>query len=271
MQICPKPTRSAAARWILGVVAAVCATQLTLVAAAAETPRQVKRHVVELAADTAVPPSLALAVASVESGFRDDLESAAGARGVMQITPEAARRFGVRPDALWDARENIALGLRMLTQFFREADHEWRPALRRYAAAMPGGYDAGHFARRVLRLERRFAEEIVTRKALESRKREVLNVAGLDPQGIDWTDTAPVRTAKARSPEVRHARARPAIAPRPLPPQRSVAITWSETPGPGPASNLGLDDFGSEFERRRRLARRTLDDFASGRIVGTVQ
>lgn len=255
-----KLTRTPAARWILGATAMLCATQLALAPAAAETPRQVKRHVVEMAADTAVPPSLALAVASVESGFRDDLESAAGARGVMQITPDAARRFGVRPDALWDARENIALGLRMLTTFFREADHEWRPALRRYAAAMPGGYGARKFARRVLRVERRFAEEIVTRKALEKRKREVLNVAGLDPHGIDWTDTAPARPVKVR----------PDAAPRPKPTKRSVAITWNETPGPA-VGGQRLDDFGSEFERRRRFARRTLDDFASGRIVGTVQ
>jgi soluble lytic murein transglycosylase-like protein len=66
-------------------------------------------------AGTNVTPSLAKAVAKVESNFRADAVSSAGARGVMQIMPStAAGEFGVHPDTLWDARYNAVLGVRYL-------------------------------------------------------------------------------------------------------------------------------------------------------------
>lgn len=61
--------------------------------------------------------ALAKAVAKVESGFRSNALSPAGARGVMQIMPATARgEFGVDPDTLWDPRVNIRLGVRFLGQ-----------------------------------------------------------------------------------------------------------------------------------------------------------
>jgi soluble lytic murein transglycosylase-like protein len=66
-------------------------------------------------AGTNVTPSLAKAVAKVESNFRADAVSSAGARGVMQIMPStAAGEFGAHPDTLWDARYNAVLGVRYL-------------------------------------------------------------------------------------------------------------------------------------------------------------
>jgi hypothetical protein len=214
----------------------------------AATPREVKRIVVKLAADTAVPPSIALAVASVESGFRDDFESATGTRGVMQITPDVADEHGVSPDALWNARKNVALGLKMLSDYFQKSEHQWPVALQRYAKAMPGGYAPGKFARKVLRLERRFAEEIVTRKALENRKREVLNVAqdgkyyfGVEePEApeIAWNDEKPVR----------------------------FAMNNKSRRLPGRPSRFRMDDFDSGLKQRLEQARRSLDDFSAGLI-----
>ena len=215
----------------------------------AATPREVKRIVVKLAADTAVPPSIALAVASVESGFRDDFESATGTRGVMQITPDVADEHGVSPDALWNARKNVALGLKMLSDYFQKSEHQWPAALQRYAKAMPGGYAPGKFARKVLRLERRFAEEIVTRKALENRKREVLNVAqdgkyyfgAEEPKApkIAWNDEKPTRVAALNATPRRHS---------------------------GRPSRRGLDDFDTDLKQRLEQARRSLDDFSAGLI-----
>ena len=216
-------------------------------AANAATPREVKRIVVKLASDTAVPPSIALGVASVESGFRDDFESATGTRGVMQITPEVADEHGVSPDALWNARKNVALGLKMLSDYFQKSEHQWPVALRRYAKAMPGGYAPGKFARKVLRLERRFAEEIVTRKALENRKRDVLNVAqdgkyyfGTEKPAapeIAWNDKKPARVAALN-----------------VAPQR-----YSARP-----AHRALDDFDTDLKQRLEQARRSLDDFSAG-------
>jgi soluble lytic murein transglycosylase-like protein len=59
--------------------------------------------------------ALARAVAKVESGFRSNALSPAGARGVMQIMPATARgEFGLDPDTLWDARVNIRTGVTFL-------------------------------------------------------------------------------------------------------------------------------------------------------------
>lgn len=71
--------------------------------------------VIEEAAETRVPPALALAVAMVESRLRPDAVSPQGARGVMQIMPATAEgEFGVDPDDLWDPRVNARLGVRFL-------------------------------------------------------------------------------------------------------------------------------------------------------------
>lgn len=237
----------------LGAAIVVSALQMTAVPADAAAPREVKRIVADLARDTAVPPSLALAVASVESGFRDDFESAAGTRGVMQISPAVAKSYGVRPKELWDARKNVALGLKILSVYFQNASHEWPVALKRYAKAMPGGYKPQHFARKVLRLERRFAEEIVTRKALEKRKREVLKVAedgqyyfGSDDESdreVTWKTG--LRIAEAAIPKKSRQKA--------------------DTKRPAKAGFIPV------FERRLQLARRNLDDFSSGRIPADMQ
>ena len=218
-------------------------------AANAATPREVKRIVVKLASDTAVPPSIALGVASVESGFRDDFESATGTRGVMQITPEVADEHGVSPDALWNAHKNVALGLKMLSDYFQKSEHQWPVALRRYAKAMPGGYAPGKFVRKVLRLERRFAEEIVTRKALENRKRDVLNVA---QDGKYYFGTE-----KPAAPEIAWNNKKPArVAALNVAPQR-----YSARP-----AHRALDDFDTDLKQRLEQARRSLDDFSAGLI-----
>jgi hypothetical protein len=219
------------------------------ISANAETAREVKQIVTKLASDTVVPSSIALAVASVESGFRDDFESATGTRGVMQITPEVADEHGVSPDALWNAHKNVALGLKMLGSYFQKSEHQWPVALQRYANAMPGGYAPGKFARKVLRLERRFAEEILTRKELEYRKREVLNVAqdgkyyfsAKEPKAseVAWDANKPARVAALDT------------------------VLWQHSSRP---SGRGLADFDTDLKQRLEQARRSLDDFSAGLI-----
>ena len=217
-------------RFAVASTLAVSVLCLGYTTADAATPREVKRMVVKIAADTAVPPSMALAVASVESGFRDDFESAAGTRGVMQISTAIADKHGVEASALWDARTNIRLGLKILSNLFRNAEHDWPTALRRYAKKMPGGYKPVRFARKVLRLERRFAEEIVTRRDLERLK------ATASEAEIVWQ--TPASSTSSTRKKVR--------ADRP---------------------HHGLDDFNARLEERRLAARIELDDFSAGRIA----
>ena len=94
----------------------------------------------------------------------------------MNISLDVAQSYGIEPSELWDARTNISLGLTALGDFFRHFDHDWSSALQQYAKVMSVSSDPARFARRALVSERSFAEEIVTRNALEERKREVLNV-----------------------------------------------------------------------------------------------
>ncbi len=99
----------------------------------AATRFEVKQMIVEEAAHSRVPVALVMAVAKVESDFNARALSSAGARGVMQIMPQTARgEFGVEPDALWNPKTNIRLGVRFLERLYDQYDGQWDLALSHY-------------------------------------------------------------------------------------------------------------------------------------------
>jgi soluble lytic murein transglycosylase-like protein len=59
-----------------------------------------------------VEPALVHAVVSAESGYNPGAISKAGARGLMQLMPDTAKRYGVRN--IMDPVENISAGVRYL-------------------------------------------------------------------------------------------------------------------------------------------------------------
>lgn len=67
-----------------------------------------------------VSPALALAVAAVESSGRVDAVSSAGARGLMQLMPATAERFGVL--SIEDPSDNIKGGVAYLDWLMEEFD-----------------------------------------------------------------------------------------------------------------------------------------------------
>lgn len=69
-----------------------------------------------------VSPALALAVAAVESSGRIDAVSSAGARGLMQLMPATAERFGVL--TIDDPSENIKGGVAYLDWLMEEFDRD---------------------------------------------------------------------------------------------------------------------------------------------------
>ncbi|MBI1948360.1 MAG: lytic transglycosylase domain-containing protein [Deltaproteobacteria bacterium] len=81
-----------------------------------------------------LPPSLLLAVMAVESGFRVDAVSPAGALGLMQLMPATAADLGVKNPL--DARENVDGGARYLA-FLRKHFKSDELALAAYNAG-PG-------------------------------------------------------------------------------------------------------------------------------------
>jgi hypothetical protein len=114
--------------------------------AKAATRSDVKRIIVEEALNAHVSPALALAVAKVESDFREDAVSNKGARGVMQIMPTTAKgEFGVRPARLWNPRANVRLGIAYLKQLHKQYGNRWDLALSHYNGGTLEG--RGAFAR----------------------------------------------------------------------------------------------------------------------------
>jgi len=80
-----------------------------------------------------VTPSLALAVAHVESSFRADAISPAGAIGVMQIMPRTGRTlYGLSSRQLKDPHINIRAGIQFLDQLIEQYDGRIDLALSHY-------------------------------------------------------------------------------------------------------------------------------------------
>ena len=118
------------------ILAAVMITAFSLaMLSPAEASRRadVRRLVVEEAMNSHVPPSLAMAVAKVESDFQPKALSRAGARGVMQIMPATAMgEYGVAADELWNVRLNVQLGIDFLEQLIARYGGRWDLALSHY-------------------------------------------------------------------------------------------------------------------------------------------
>jgi soluble lytic murein transglycosylase len=88
-----------------------------------------------------------------ESAFDPRIDSAAGARGLMQVMPAVGRQLAARagdtgfhPDALYDADTNIELGSKLLADEIRHAGGDLAQALAAYNA---GGDRAATWASRI--------------------------------------------------------------------------------------------------------------------------
>ncbi len=80
-------------------------------------------------------PELVAAVVRAESAFDPRARSNTGARGLMQLMPATARRYGVRPSELFEPERNLEAGVRYL-RFLAD----------RFADDLPkmlAGYNAG--------------------------------------------------------------------------------------------------------------------------------
>jgi len=233
-----RPTMRAVA--VLGAVLVFAAAAPSQAASRTD----IKEIVVEEALATTVPPSLALAVAKVESDFQPRALSPKGARGVMQIMPATARgEFGVAPDELWDARLNVQLGVDFLEQLIRRYRGRWDLALSHYNSGRVMGSGARaeplpatrKYVDSVLRWQRRYAAQARVWHAQPARR-------------SGW------RPAMTRVARIDRPAARRTIAVRALPDLAPPVASRPRT--------HGLDDFEGPIEERRRRARLRLDDFA---------
>jgi soluble lytic murein transglycosylase-like protein len=95
------------------------AAPATKAASAVMPPKEIAALVAEIAATNKIDPKLVLAVIAAESAFQSDAVSPRNARGLMQLMPDTAQRFGVND--VFDAGENIRGGakyLRWLLTYF---------------------------------------------------------------------------------------------------------------------------------------------------------
>jgi soluble lytic murein transglycosylase-like protein len=94
-------------------------------------------HIIKGAAEAnRLEPALVIAVIVAESGGDPKAVSKRGARGLMQLMPETARRYGVRN--LFDPEQNIRGG----TQYLRDLAQRYRNDLELVLAAYNAGPEA---------------------------------------------------------------------------------------------------------------------------------
>ena len=122
------------------------------------------------AAANKIEPELLRAVISVESAFNPRAVSRTGARGLMQLMPQTARRYGVRDS--FDPSQNIHGGaryLRFLVDRFENnlelvvaAYNAGENAVERYGRSIPPYRETRQYVPRVMNLYHAFNEPVGT-------------------------------------------------------------------------------------------------------------
>jgi soluble lytic murein transglycosylase-like protein len=88
----------------------------------------IQSQIAAMANQYGIPPSIALAVAQIESGFNQSAVNAGGDTGVMQISPPTAVTLGIDPT---DLTQNIQGGVSYLAQLYATFGN-WSTALAAY-------------------------------------------------------------------------------------------------------------------------------------------
>jgi hypothetical protein len=215
-----------------------------LSSAEASTRADVRRLVVEEAMNSHVPPSLAMAVAKVESDFQPKALSTAGARGVMQIMPATAMgEYGIGADELWNARLNVQLGIDFLGQLIARYGGRWDLALSHYnggsimhtRSGMEPLLATRKYVAAVLKWQKRYAEQ-ATVWAMADMPDDGWHAART--RHADYTSDAPARIVV-----------------------REITSGTAARRSEWPVSGGSLDDFDDSLEMRLIETRGTLDDF----------
>ncbi|HWW03795.1 lytic transglycosylase domain-containing protein [Collimonas sp.] len=107
-----------------------------------EIPKAFKALVEEAARQHGLDPNLLHAMIRVESGYNPRALSAKGARGLMQLMPETARRFGVS-DA-FNPRENVRAGAEYVQWLLKLFQGDVELALAGYNAGEQAVIRAGY-------------------------------------------------------------------------------------------------------------------------------
>ena len=111
----------------------------------------------ETAARHDIEPALIQAIVRIESGFRPEARSRAGARGLMQIMPRTGR--GAKCGDLHDPEENLDCGARILRRYIDRFDGSLIYGLAAYNGGP--GYVKKRFAAQRLPRNFRYVEKVL--------------------------------------------------------------------------------------------------------------
>ena len=106
-------------------------------------------------------PALIMAIVRIESGFRAEARSRAGARGLMQVMPRTGR--GLDCGNLYDAEENLRCGARVLQRNLKRYDGNMVYALAAYNGGP--GYVKKAWEGRTLPRNFRYVEKVLRTRA----------------------------------------------------------------------------------------------------------
>ena len=95
-------------------------------------PPEILQLVEEVSSRYGLDPRLITTVIGVESGFNQRAVSSKGARGLMQLMPGTARRYGVRD--VYDPKQNVEGGVAYLSDLTRRYGGDLKLALAAYNA-----------------------------------------------------------------------------------------------------------------------------------------
>ncbi|MBU3003123.1 lytic transglycosylase domain-containing protein [Paraglaciecola arctica] len=94
---------------------------------------EIQQQIISQAKRHDIAPSLALAIAKVESNFNPEALSHSGAKGVMQIMPRTAEQaFGVSRERLFEPEINIELGIKFIKRLLDRYENRVEIALSHY-------------------------------------------------------------------------------------------------------------------------------------------
>jgi hypothetical protein len=120
----------------------------------------IQQRVIDEAKRQNMSPSLALAIAKVESNFNHQALSHAGAKGVMQIMPRTAEQvFGVHRSRLFDPDVNIELGVKFIKKLLKRYDDRLDIALSHYNGG--SGVKNKHGDLRVMPATRDYVDKVL--------------------------------------------------------------------------------------------------------------
>ena len=143
---------------------------------------QAKRH--------NVSPSLALAIAKVESNFNPQALSHAGAKGVMQIMPRTAEQvFGVHRSRLFEPNVNIEVGVKFIKKLLERYDGRLDIALSHYNGGSGVKNRYGELS--VMPATRSYVDKVLATQQdfLQQNKQPLFashfNPLGINPLGIN--------------------------------------------------------------------------------------